>query len=440
MRMATIPHAGDFAIAGARPAPSWLTRRNGVVVAAAVGASMGLSQTFLSVFGVVLVPISKEFGWSRTLVSGVMSFTVIKSLALALIVGWLLDRFGSRRVLLAALGLYISAMLLFAMAPPSVLGFYSLFGIVCLFGAPMSNTTFNKALAGWFDQGRGAAMGLAAGIGSGVGSSVFPIIAGVLLPLYGWRGAFVGVAAVIALIGIPVAYFLFRDPPAAGNTLRREDSAIAVPKQGHTLTEALQTPVFWILVASIGICAGCMTAMFSQFVPVAQEAGFSLNQAVAAITIFAGVCAVAQTLLGALIDRFSRPLIMIPFYLIGTLGLFLLHSSTGMPMLMVSAALMGVSIGAEYCALPLLLSRYFGVAHFGKIACLVYGIVAMITGVIPMGLNRVFDATGSYVPALRIMEIGLLAATALILLLPSYKNDLAIRPARPGIKAGRPAA
>jgi MFS family permease len=134
-------------------------------------------------------------------------------------------------------------------------------------------------------------------------------------------------------------------------------------------------------------------------------------------------------LLGALIDRFSRPLIMVPFYLIGTLGIFLLHSASGMPMLLMAAALMGVSIGAEYCALPLLLSRYFGIAHFGKIACLVYGIVAMITGVIPMGLNRMFDATGSYVPALKIMEIGLLAATALILLLPSYRSAAAGRSA-----------
>jgi MFS family permease len=401
---------------------------------------MGLSQTFLSVFGLVLVPISKDFGWSRTLVSGVMTFTIIKSLALALVVGWLLDRFGSRRVLLTTLGLYIASLLLFAVAPANVFGFYALFALVCLFGAPMSNTTFNKSLAGWFDQGRGAAMGLAAGVGSGVGSALFPVIAGTLLPIYGWRGVFVGVAIVVALVGIPVGYFLFRDPPETIVAQQGRNDAVAPPKEGYTLTEALWTPVFWILVASIGICAGCMTAMFSQVAPVAQSAGYSLKQAVAAITVFASVCAVSQTLLGALIDRFSRPLIMIPFYLIGTLGIVLLHSGTDMPMLLAAAALMGVSIGAEYCALPLLLSRYFGVAHFGKIACLVYGIVAMITGIIPIGLNAMFDATGSYVPALKIMEIGLLAATALILLLPSYKDGLAGRFALPTLKVGRPTA
>jgi len=122
---------------------------------------------------------------------------------------------------------------------------------------------------------------------------------------------------------------------------------------------------------------------------------------------------------------------MVPFYLIGTLGMWLIHSSTDLPMLLAGAALMGVGIGAEYSALPLLISRYFGIAHFGKIACLVYGIVAMVTGLIPVGLNAVYDATGSYVPALRVMEAAMLIATALILLLPSYKDGLGTRFALP---------
>ncbi|MBD3760404.1 MFS transporter [Rhizorhabdus sp.] len=402
------------------PRASLLTRRTGVVFASTVGASMGLSQTFLGVFGLVLVPISKEFGWSRTLVSGVMSLTFIKSLALTLATGWLLDRFGSRHVLLAGLGLYSAALLLFAMAPPNVPAFYALFALVCMLGAPMSSTTFAKTLAGWFDKGRGAMIGFAAGIGAGTGSALFPVLAGILLPQFGWRGVFFGVALIVAVVGIPITFFFFRDPPVAAPIALQADAA--PPLQGHRLGEALRTPVFWVLVTSIGTCAGCMTAMFSQVVPVAQEAGFTLKEAVAAVTVLAGVCAIAQWLIGALIDRFSRPLIMVPFYLLGTFGLWLIHNSEGFAMLLLSTGLMGVSLGAEYSALPLLLSRYFGVAHFGKIACLVYGIVAVLTGVIPVGMNRVFDITGAYAPALTIMECGLLVATVLILPLPNYKD------------------
>jgi MFS family permease len=160
--------------------------------------------------------------------------------------------------------------------------------------------------------------------------------------------------------------------------------------------------------------------MFSQVVPVAQSNGFTLRQAVAAMTVFASVCAVAQGLVGALLDRFSRPLILIPFYLIGTLGLWLMQHSSGPTMLLVSTALMGVSIGAEYSALPVLLSRYFGIAHFGKIACIVYGVVTLLSGAVPIGMNAIFDATGSYALAVTAVQIAVLSATGLILLLPPY--------------------
>ena len=397
-------------------------RRRGVVFASTIGTSLSLTQTFLGVFGIALVPISKDFGWSRTLVSGVMSLTFLKSLALAFAVGWLLDRFGPRRVLLTSLVLYAGALLMFAMAPDNVLVFYGLFALVCMFGAPTASTTFSKALAGWFDEGRGAVMGLAAGVGSGAGSALFPLLAGSLLPILGWRGVFASVAGIVLTLGVGAIFFLFHDPPLKRDDPRPLDMSEAAVGRGHTLSQALAEPTFWLLVASIGMSAGCMTAMFSMMAPVAQGEGFSLKQAVAAVTVFGIVGALAQWLIGALIDRFSRPLIMAPFYLVGALGLWLIHHGGGPPALFVAAALMGISVGAEYSALPLLLSRYFGVAHFGKIACLVYGVVALLTGLIPVGMNVVFDATGAYGPALTAIEIALLVATALILPLPSYRN------------------
>jgi MFS family permease len=416
--MAVFPSTRALAPKTTAPA-RLLGGRKGVVFASTIAAAMGLPQTFLGVFGIVMVPISQEFRWSRTLVSGVMGLTVVKTLALVLAVGWLLDRFGPRRVLLVALCGYVGALSLFAIAPRHVVAFYTLFSLVCLFGAPIGGTTLAKALAGWFDAARGAAIGSSVGFGTAVGSALFPIVAAGLLSAYGWRGVFVGVAALVGLIGIPSVYFCFRDPPPA-TAPTPAVAGTAAPSAGHTLAEALRTPTFWYLVVSIATGAGFMTAMFSQVVPVAQSNGFTLRQAVAAMTVFASVCAVAQGLVGALLDRFSRPLILIPFYLIGTLGLWLMQHSSGPTMLLVSTALMGVSIGAEYSALPVLLSRYFGIAHFGKIACIVYGVVTLISGAVPIGMNAVFDATGSYALAVTAVQIAVLSATGLILLLPPY--------------------
>lgn len=403
---------------------SSVDRRIGVVVASTVGNAVSLSPVFLSVFGVAMVPIAEEFGWPRSLVAGAMALSTLKSLALALGTGWLLDRYGPRRVLITAMCLYTLAIGSFALTPPAIGPFYVLFGAVCVFAAPLTSTTYAKALAGWFDRRRGTVMGIASGVGTGAGSAVFPILAGLMVTQFGWRSAFLASAGIVAFIALPLILALFKDPPSVhgvtGGDYRVSDSSDA----DFTLRQALRTRTFWALVASIGMCAGCMTAMFTQVVPVLQSSGFPMQQAVTVVSTFALVCTFAQGLIGHLVDRISRPAILVPFYLLGTLGLWLTHNAETFPAMLVAGTLMGISLGAEYSALPLMLSRYYGVRHFGKIAAVVYAGVAVLIGLIPVGMNAAYDATGSYASALTAMEMVMLLATALILFIPSYRYPL----------------
>lgn len=395
--------------------------RVGVAFAAAIAGGMGLSQTFLTVFGIVMVPIAEEFGWSRSMVAGVMSLAVIKSLTLTLVVGTLVDWFGPRRVLTTALLLYGCGLLLFAFVPMNIALFYAAFGLCCALGAPMAGPTIAKALAGWFDTNRGAAIGLSAGLGTGIGSAVFPVLAGALLPVVGWRGVIVAVAAVVLLFAFPIVRALFRDPPIAG-----DDGNAPAAAAGMSLKAAIRTPVFWSLMGSVGICAGCMTGMFTQMVPIVRDSGFSLEEGVATVSLFALVCAGSQWLIGSLIDRFSRPQVMIPFYLMGIAGLWLVMHAGSTEVLLAAGVLMGLCLGAEYSSLPVLLSRYFGLAHFGKISALAYGLIAVIAGLVPLAMNAGFDAFGSYFLAIEAMQAVMLAATLLILPLPSRLSERSI--------------
>jgi len=406
--------------------------RSGVVGASIAGNAVSLSPAFLTVFGIAMVPIAEEFGWPRSLVAGAMALSILKSAALALGTGWLLDRYGPRRVLISAMSLYILAICAFAFAPPKVALFYALFGVVCVLAAPLTSTTYAKSIAGWFNHGRGAAMGIAAGVGTGIGSAALPIVSGYMVIQFGWRSAFLASAAIIAFLVFPLILAFFRDPPSPGSSISpavNDKLGIGRSENDFTLKEALFTRTFWALVASIGLCAGCMTAMFTQVVPVLQSSGFVLPQAVTVVSVFAIVCTVAQALIGFLVDRISRPAVMVPFYLLGTLGLWLTHNGESFPMMLLAGCLMGVSLGAEYSALPLMLSRYFGVRHFGKIAALVYAGVAVLIGLVPVGMNAVYDQTGSYDRALGIIEAAMLLATALILFIPSYDRPLRRKPA-----------
>lgn len=102
-----------------------------------------------------------------------ISLVVVKSLALTLLVGTLVDRSGPRRVLLSALTLYAIELIVFATLPGEVTIFYVGFWLICTLGAPMAGPTLAKALAGWFDRDRGAAIGLSARLRTGAGSAVF---------------------------------------------------------------------------------------------------------------------------------------------------------------------------------------------------------------------------------------------------------------------------
>jgi len=304
------------------------------------------------------------------------------------------------------------------MVPPSVPIFYMEFGITCALGASLAATTFGKALAGWFDKRRGTAMGVTAGLGTGLGSIAFPVLAGVMLTKFGWRGAFFGSAAIVGLVALPIVFFLFRSPPAAESTAPVDAADLPENTTDYSLREAMRSRYFWVLVASIGLCAGCMTAMFTQAVPVVQQQGFTLAEAVAVVSVLAAVCSAWQPVMGYLLDRYGKPFIVMPFYFLGTLGLWLIHHTSSMKMMLVAGGMMGLSLGAEYSALPLLLSRYFGLRYFGTIASVVYAGVAILIGLVPVGMNALFDSTGSYVGALYMMEGAMLLATLLMLLLP----------------------
>lgn len=165
---------------------------------------------------------------------------------------------------------------------------------------------------------------------------------------------------------------------------------------------------------SVGICAGCMTAMFTQVVPITLSNGMAMADAVTAVSTFAQVCAEARWVIGMLFDRLQRPVVLVPFYLVGIAELWLLASSTTVRSLSVVAIMMGSCLGAEYTALPVLLSRWFGLAHFDKVSELAYGIVAVVTEIILARLNAVFDATGSYRPVIDAMQMVMLIATLAI--------------------------
>jgi MFS family permease len=191
---------------------------------------------------------------------------------------------------------------------------------------------------------------------------------------------------------------------------------------GRTLREALSMPVFWLILVAIAAGAGCLTAIFSHIVPILAERGVSLTMATAVISAFALVCAIWQVGSGLLLDRIPTPKITAPMYLAAVGGLAVLELGSGNAVLLIGGALLGVGLGTQYGAMPMLIARYFGTRSFGAIIGVMYSAAIIMQGVTPVLLDHAFDVQGTYRYALAVIGLCLTGGAALMLLLPAYRD------------------
>jgi MFS family permease len=148
----------------------------------------------------------REFGWSRTQVtSGNAISKLVVGPLFGYLAGWIIDRFGPRRLMLA--GIVMAGGALLGLSAMSALWMFYLFyllnalGYVC--GGPLPNQVL---LSRWFREGRGKAMGFAY-LGIGIGGAIVPWLSYWLAQLWGWRGALRALGGLVVVLAGPMAHF-----------------------------------------------------------------------------------------------------------------------------------------------------------------------------------------------------------------------------------------
>ena len=129
-----------------------------IAIAGSLGMSISSGINYHG-FGNFVIPLSREFGWNRTIISAVVSLARLQSGLLGPLEGWAVDRLGPRRLALVGIPLMGLGYILFSKIN-SLLAFFVVFTLLISLGSSLGfGTPMSAAVANWFKRKRGLAFG-----------------------------------------------------------------------------------------------------------------------------------------------------------------------------------------------------------------------------------------------------------------------------------------
>ena len=177
-----------------------------VVMAASAG--MGMAAVISYAGGLFIAPLEKEFGWSRTDIASAHLISAIATILLAPFVGFLVDRFGPRRIGIAAVIAVCGALSLFSLTTSSIWSWRLLWVFMAAANIIVQPMVWTSAVTGMFSAGRGLALAVVL-CGSSLCSIITPPLTYWLIESFGWRLAWVGIGICWGMVVLPLVLMFF---------------------------------------------------------------------------------------------------------------------------------------------------------------------------------------------------------------------------------------
>jgi MFS family permease len=389
------------------------------LVAAFVGSGCGVNSIPFYTHGVFVAAITAEYAWSRGAAQFAFSFVMMSAIVTAPLVGLLIDRIGTRRVALVSVAAFAIMFAALSLATSEIWTYYALWLVMAIAAAGTTPVTWTRTVNGWFERQRGLALGLTLA-STGVVATFAPAIASALITDIGWRDAYRVLGLGIALVGLPVIYFLFHDRAAAKP---EENSQPTLDKHaaGVALREGIRGYRFWALgISLLLVCAG-IAGLITNLVPLLMDQKIE-RSAAASYAGIVGISVIGGRIVGGyLIDRLWAPAVAAIFFAVPTVSCYLLSAGAFDPSLIWLAALfIGLTAGVEVDILAYLTARYFGMKNYGAFYGGQFVFFAIGSGFAPAAFGVAFDRYGDYQIVLGAAAAMFVVSAALILTLGKY--------------------
>ena len=393
-------------------ASEWGKEGTLTTVGSVVGLAFGPSVIAILAISPFIPPIEAEFGWSRVQVSLAATIVSYMVVFVSPLQGFLVDRFGPRKVILTSIPLFALGLASLYKLPDSLPVYYTIWVLIPVLGIGLWPLGYLQAVSQWFEKKLGLALGCA-NAGIGVGSTLVPLIIAGLIAAYDWRTAFLGLAAIVLFVTWPVTYLTIKEPaPGAVHHTRKA-------MHGTPFRDAMKEPVFFMLCAAFFLLGLTASSLVTQQVPLLIEAGWTQTEASFVQALFGFALLFARVFIGFVIDHFFAPRVMQIVSVGGALSCFLyaVYPQAGIA----SALLLGFLLGAEFDVLAFLIKRYFGNVAYGRLYGVIFGVFYLGSGLGIVGLAAIRQAYGNYDTGLFIAAGVLLSCVILTAFFPAYK-------------------
>lgn len=374
-----------------------------------------LSNAYL--VGTIASGLALPFGGSLVDRVGVRRMIVLSSLGLAAMLAFLasadamISWLSTRQTLLPASALAMAVL---------AVGFTGL----RFTGQGMLTLTSRTMVGRWFEKKRGLVAAVSGPFVSFSFASA-PLLLSFWIGRSGWRGAWLEMAVVVAVVMGGLGWLLFRDTPeecglhvdggadprpdatriepSADARIADGDATPSIGSGDFTRPEALRTAAFWLVTLAIGSQAMVGTGITFHIVNLGAEMGLDETDAVSIFLPIAVVSALIGLLAGAAVDRYPiRRLIMVMMAAQTVMFSAMAHFAD--PVLRLAAvAGWGIASGFYGPLTVAAIPNFFGRTHLGAIQGAMMSSIVIASALGPSALAALRDAFDSYAPGLYAM-------------------------------------
>ena len=355
----------------------------------------------------------QQFGWTRAQVtSGNALSKLIVGPAFGFLAGWIVDRFGPRRLMMA--GVLMAGIALIGLGSISSLGMFYLFyffnalGYVC--GGPLP---VQVLLSRRFEKSRGKAMGLAY-LGISVGGATVPWVSHVLVHHFGWQAALKIIGGLIFVVSFPLVYVL-RDVP--------QEVQPHASKPAVSIGYAFKTLAFFLLLVG-SMCSIAAVSGTQQNLKLFFSLDRHYSQAAAAevMSLVLTFSIIGRLLIGWLADRFSKKYVMLFTYLLVATAVPFLFLAQARLVTYAAAAAFGIGLGGDYMIIPLITAEIFGTQMLGRLMGVLLTFGGIAEALSPWFVGRLRDTTGSYFAGCMALIVFAILGVVAVLALPRQRQ------------------